>query len=398
MAETYTLRGHGQMVADRVRMDAYMAALEGTVRPGCVVLDIGAGTGLMALAAARLGARKVYGVEPGDSVHVARAVARDSGLADRVEFIQELSTRVRLPERADVIVSDLRGVLPLFQMHVASIADARERLLAPGGVLIPRRDTLFAAPVEAPDEHRILTAPWDDGGSGLDLRVPRRAVLNTWAKANIGPGQLLTEPRTWAELDYRTRVDPDVRETLEWTVERAGTVHGIGAWFHADLADGASFTTGPLAPEIIYGTAFFPLLEPVPVAAGHAVQVELQARLVAEDYVWVWNTAVRRADGSRVAFRQSTFLSQISTPEDLRRRAHDYRPALGEDGEIDRWVLQRMDGAATLEEIARDVQRRFPERFRTWEDAMWRVGGLSQRYARRGEGGERGGGPGRVRS
>ena len=55
MAETYTIRGHGNMLADRVRMDAYAAALEAVVRPGSVVLDVGTGTGMFALPACRLG-------------------------------------------------------------------------------------------------------------------------------------------------------------------------------------------------------------------------------------------------------------------------------------------------------------------------------------------------------
>lgn len=382
MAETYTLHGHGLMIADRARMDAYQAALEATVRPGCVVLDIGTGTGLMAMMAARLGARRVYAVEPGDSIHLARAAARDSGLADRIEFIQDVSTRVALPERADVIVADLRGVLPVFQQNVHSLADARDRLLAPGGVLIPRADTLRAAPVEAEAEHRVFTAPWDDHARGFNLSAPRRAMLNNWSKARIQMAQLVAEPRTWAVLEYGTRREPDVAGTLEWTVQRDATVHGIAVWFHADLVDGVGFTTGPQGPDLIYGSGFFPWLEPVPLRAGDGVAVDLQARMVGVDHVWVWNTVVRRADGSRVEFRQSTFLSQPSTPRDLRKRAHDFTPALAEDGRIDGAVLGMMDGAATLEQIAREIQRRFPERFRTWEEALSRVGRLSQAYAR----------------
>ena len=67
-------------------MDAYAAALARTVRPGSVVLDIGTGTGLMALLACRLGARRVFAVDPGDSIHLARAAARASGFADRIRF------------------------------------------------------------------------------------------------------------------------------------------------------------------------------------------------------------------------------------------------------------------------------------------------------------------------
>jgi protein arginine N-methyltransferase 1 len=369
------------MIADAVRMDAYAAALERVVRPGCVVLDIGTGAGMMALLACRLGARRVYAVDPGDSIHLARAAARDSGMADRIEFFQDLSTRVELPERADVVVSDLRGVLPPFEQHVASIADARDRLLAPGGVLVPRTDTLFAAPVEAEEDHRKITAPWDEHARGFDLRAARRATLNSWSRARTLPDQLLAEGRPWAVMDYATVRDPDVRGTVEWTASRAGTVHGVAAWFVAELAEGIGFGTGPEAPEIIYTNAFFPLLEPVALDAGDTIAVELQARLIADDYVWVWNTRVTGPGGVRADFRQSTFLSQPARPQDLRKRAHDFRPVLGKQGRMDALVLGMMDGGATLETIARELLRRFPDRFRGWEEALSRAARLSQAYA-----------------
>ncbi|HEY0015030.1 MAG TPA: 50S ribosomal protein L11 methyltransferase [Longimicrobium sp.] len=381
MAETYTLRGHAAMIADRVRMDAYQAALERTVRPGSVVLDIGTGTGLMALMACRLGARRVFAADPGDSIRLARAAARASGFADRIEFIQGLSTQIELPERADVIVSDLRGVLPLFQHHVASLADARDRLLAPGGVLIPRMDTLFAAPVQAEKDYQAIVGPWDDHGRGFALDAARRAALNEWNKTHFGADDLLAPPRVWAVLDYRTERNPHVRGTLRWTAERAATAHGFAVWFDAELAEGAGFTTGPDGEKTIYGTAFFPWLAPVPLAEGDVVEVELQARLIHDEYVWVWNTRVEGPDGEKARFRQSTFLAQPATTADLRKRAHDFRPVLGEQGRVDQLVLGMMDGGATLEEIANALQRRFPERFRVWEEALSRAGQLSQAYA-----------------
>ncbi|HEU0302896.1 MAG TPA: 50S ribosomal protein L11 methyltransferase [Longimicrobium sp.] len=381
MAETYTLRGHGAMIADRVRMDAYAAALERTVRPGCVVLDIGTGTGMMALLACRLGARRVYAVDPGDAIHLARQAARENGMADRIQLVQGISTEIELPERADVIVSDLRGVLPVFERHLASIADARERLLAPGGVLVPRSDTVWAAPVEAEGAYREIVEPWDEQSRGFDLSAARRAALNTWAKARFSPADRVAEPCRWAVLDYRTIRDADVGGTLEWTAARPATAHGFAAWFDADLAEEVGFTTGPEGPETLYGTAFFPWLRPVPLQAGDSVRVELRARPAGETHIWVWNTRVEGADGVKAEFRQSTFLSQPATPADLRRRAHDFRPVLGEQGRIDRAVLEMMDGGAALGDIARELQRRFPERFAGWEDALARAGRLSAAYA-----------------
>src|ERR1700722_2202928 len=132
----YSLRGYGEMIADQVRVEAYAQALRKTVKPGNVVLDIGTGPGIFAVLACKLGARRVYAVEPDEIIQVGREVAAANGCADRIVFIEEMSTAINLPEKADVIVSDLRGVLPLFQVHIPSIIDARARFLAPAGKMI----------------------------------------------------------------------------------------------------------------------------------------------------------------------------------------------------------------------------------------------------------------------
>ena len=108
----YSLSGYGEMIADRVRIAAYVQALRQAVRPGAVVVDIGTGPGIMAVLACQLGASRVYAIESDEIIQVARAIAAANGCADRIEFIEDLSTKVTLPVRADVIVSDMRGVLP----------------------------------------------------------------------------------------------------------------------------------------------------------------------------------------------------------------------------------------------------------------------------------------------
>ena len=123
---SYSTSSHGWMVADGARTNAYARAIAKTVRPGDVVLDIGAGTGLFAILACRSGARRVYAVERDDIIEVARQNAAANGCAESIEFLHASSTEISLPECANVIVSDLRGALPFYEHHlVAQVKAAR---------------------------------------------------------------------------------------------------------------------------------------------------------------------------------------------------------------------------------------------------------------------------------
>lgn len=377
----YSISGYGSMIADRVRIDAYAQALRQAARPGLVVVDIGTGTGIFALLACRFGARKVYALEPSDAIHLAREIAVANGYAEHIEFIQSRSTNVTPHERADVIISDLRGILPLFQHHIPALADARRRMLAPGGLMIPQCDTLWAAVVEAPELYSRLVAPWDENSYGLDMQPARRMATNTWCKGRVAPEQLLVEPQCWAKLDYRTVDSPDVRAEVTWTVARAGTAHGLILWFDATLAEGVHFSNAPGEPELIYGSAFCPLSTPVPLAACDTVSVALQAKLVGEDYIWRWNTRVHGCSGqSKAHFAQSTFYSVPLSPERLRKRAGTHVPTLNEDGTVDRLILECMSDNLALADIARRVSAQFPNRFATWQEALARVAELSEKY------------------
>jgi protein arginine N-methyltransferase 1 len=206
--------------------------------------------------------------------------------------------------------------LPWFQKHIPSIVDARERLLAPGGVLIPRRDVLWAALVETPAEYEKVVGPWRNRLFDVDLSAGLSRITNSWRKTRLAAEELLTEPVCWTALDYRELVSADVAAELSWRVERNATAHGVAIWFDAELADGIGFTNRPGAPELVYGQAFFPFPRAVEVSAGERVDVRLRADLVQEDYVWSWNTHFAE---QKIGFEQSTFFSVPLSVERLRK-------------------------------------------------------------------------------
>ncbi len=304
----YSVHFYGQMLADSPRMDAYAAALRHTVKPDSVVMDLGSGPGVFALLACKLGARRVYAVEPDNVIALAREVAAANGFADRIEFIEDFSTAVSVAEPATIIVSDLRGVLPWFQQHIPSIIDARARLLARGGVLIPKRDILWAAIVEASNRYEELVGPWRKNKFGLDLSAGTRFVTNRWRKTRIEPEQLLVEPVSWTGIDYHEVESPDAQAGISWRAARKGTAHGVAVWFDTELADGIGFTNHPGAPELIYGNGFFPFSEPVEIDEGDRIELQLSAKFVTDDYVWRWNTEIFGTDETtKASFKQSTF-------------------------------------------------------------------------------------------
>jgi len=299
----YSLHFYGQMLADAPRMEAYAAALRETVNRDSVVMDLGCGPGVFALLACKLGARRVYAVEPDNVIGLAREAAVANGFVDRMVFFEKLSTEIAVPEPATIIVSDLRGVLPWFEQNISSIIDARKRLLAPRGVLIPSRDILWAAVVEAPEQYAELVSPWQNQFD-LDLSAGTRFITNNWRKTHIKPEQFLAEPVCWSTIDYGEVESRDVRAEISWRSARNGTAHGFAAWFASELVDGIGFSNHPSAPRMIYGQGFFPFSQPVQVAENDRIALRLAADFVQDNYVWRWDTDFI---DQKVSFRQSTF-------------------------------------------------------------------------------------------
>ena len=313
----YSLHFYGDMMADRARVEPHVEALRQSVKPDSVVLDLGCGPGLFALLACKFGARRVYAVEPDNTINIAREAAAANGFVNRIEFFQNVSTQITLPEPATIVIFDLRGVLPWFTQNVTTIIDVRNRLLVPGGVLIPRRDLLWGTIVEAPEQFQQIVGPWQDRIFNVDLSAGVSKITNTWRKTKITPENFLSEPVCCATLDYGQVTSPELFAEISWRAQRSGTMHGIAAWFDADLADGIGFSNHPAAPELVYGQAFLPLSRPVVVSEGEQVEVKLRADQVRNDYVWSWTTDFPER---KIHFEQSTFYGVPLSTEQLKEK------------------------------------------------------------------------------
>lgn len=304
--QRYDLFTFGAMIGPAAarRVAAYGEALRRTVTPSTTVLDIGTGVGYFAVLAARFGARHVYGVDPNPAIVLAPEIAAANDVAERTTFLRGLSTEIDLPERVDVIVSDIRGSLPWLQAHIPAIADARARHLVPGGVLIPARDDVWATVVRAPRVFARHVAPWSD--HEIDLAPARRRACDHVRKAPVSADAMVVEPQRVATLDYSTISDPDASAELRWTVTAATSAHGLAMWFDTELIDGVTFSNAPSEPQIpTYSQTFFPWREPIELEVGDEIAVRFRCRLAGRGYVWSWATRVRSPSGDvRAGFDQ----------------------------------------------------------------------------------------------
>jgi len=379
----YSVGDYGFMLADLGRTQAYTAALRKAVRPGSVVAEIGTGLGYFAMLACQLGARRVYAMEVADVIEVARQLIGQNGYAETIQLIPSRSTAVELPERADVIISDLHGVLPLNEDAVSSIIHARECLLSPGGRLIPRREIIWAGIVESQACYDRVVPPSANLHTDFDLGLVRRMAANTWKRVQLKESEILAPPQVWATLDYETVTDAGCSGRLDFQVSRQGTAHGIALWFDSELYEDVGFSNCPGGPEHIFGQGFFPFEEPITAGPGTRITVQLRAAYAASEYVWCWDTTAADNTGRITkSFKQGTIFGNAIAPHTLRKCADGFIPTLSDDGVMAQFVLGLMDGNQSLREIAARVCERFPRRFGTFQQSLDWVCERSRKYSR----------------
>ena len=378
----YLVTSYGYMITCEPRMSAYAAALRQAITPGCSVIDIGAGSGIFSLLACQYGAGSVIAIEPNDAIQLLPAAAAANGFADKITVVQGLSSDYDGP-RADVIISDLRGHLPLFEHHIPVIIDARQRLLAPGGQLIPARDRLHAALVHDPEFYRPCIEPWTHNAFGLDLSGGHRFAVNDWRKTYFTPIDLMSASQELLMLDYETITDPNISVDFTLAAEAPGDAHGFLVWFDAELAPGIGFSNSPGELEQVYGQTFFPFERPVALADGDRIAVKLRANLIDGAYVWSWTSNVWRADAAspELTYRQSTFLGRILAPDKLATRSSRFVPPMSPAIEVDRHCLSLFDGKKSLGDIADALAAAFHGHFDSQIDALNHVTKLAGRYA-----------------
>jgi protein arginine N-methyltransferase 1 len=287
-------RTHQALLSDRVRTLAYRRALEAAVRPDDVVLDLGCGTGIFSMIAARSGCRKVYAVDRSAIIEDARETARRNGLDGRIEFIRAPFDQLELPERVDLIVHELIGSRFWDEDILSHVAQASARHLRPQGRLLPFRLDVLLAPTRYVSELERALAFWTRRREGFDLGAFGRLAFQQTASDALRPTNvllrddrvLLARPKVVYRADLRASARLPEEVTTSFRLRAGQRLTGLCAFLRVHLDGRRSFTTGPQRPGTHWGQLFLPAFEPTVVGGEARLEVTLSMATRASDWRW----------------------------------------------------------------------------------------------------------------
>ena len=276
---------HFAMMNDTVRNQAFFQALEKNITPDSIVLDIGTGAGLLALEAARLGARHVYTCEANRFVcEAAQAIIEQNNAAQQITLIPKHSTELiigeDMPEPADIIVAEIVNSALIGEGIVPSLHHAQQQLAKPQAHLIPLTGTLWIQGIE---NLLVRDNSLAETVSGFDL-----TPFNSFAPQYPFPFKLAegtSNPITCAWPIHRYSFGADAEQALNQQVTltplRDGSLDALLCWFELDLAPGIRLSSHPDAgchwAQLLYTPPSAPSLQ---TGAAFDVSIQLDARSI----------------------------------------------------------------------------------------------------------------------
>ncbi|XP_028288563.1 protein arginine N-methyltransferase 6 [Parambassis ranga] len=283
---------HEEMIADHVRTNTYRMAIlrnSESIR-GKVVLDVGAGTGVLSIFCAQAGAKKVYAVEACSIAEQAVKIVKHNNMEDKVEVIRGTVETVELPEKVEVIVSEWMGYALLHESMLNSVLYARDKWLKPGGLILPSKAELFIAPISDPvveDRLHFWYTVKDQYGVDMSCmsEFARKCIRNSDIMVNsVTVEDVLSHPARFAELDLHSVTAEELRSVQgHFRCESFGSaaVNAFCVYFTVtfpcpDKPHSLVLSTSPFKPETHWKQAVLFLDAPVEVVQDTLVTGEIR--------------------------------------------------------------------------------------------------------------------------
>lgn len=299
-------------------MTAFRDALKAHIDPGVTtVADIGTGTGVIGVMAAKLGAKRVYMYESAEVAGVADAVIRKNKTRACTLFPCR-STEFQDPPKVDLVVSETLGNYAFEEDIIATLRDAQLRHLAPGGRISPREIKQFLAPVTAnkiDNELRVWRSVGSAVGLELDLAAAEALSVNNIYVREIPERDMFESAGVeWDRVALGQCKSAKRQGEAVWTLTRALSVYGFALWWTADLGGGVILSTAPGAEPTHWQQLYMPLAEPIEFSPKERLRVSVRSTTSADAGTNIAWAASKESPSGEVVLKQSMDLNKGFLP------------------------------------------------------------------------------------
>ncbi|XP_066993889.1 protein arginine N-methyltransferase 1 isoform X2 [Anabrus simplex] len=248
---------HEEMLKDEVRTLTYRNSMYHNKHlfKGKTVLDVGCGTGILSMFAAKAGAARVVGIECSNIVEYAKQIVEANQLSDIVTIIKGKVEEVELPdgiEQVDIIISEWMGYCLFYESMLDTVLYARDKWLRPDGLLFPDRATLFVTGIED-RQYKDEKINWWDDVYGFDMSSIRKVAISEPLVDVVDPKQVVTNACLLKEVDLYTVTKDDLNFTAPFhlQVRRNDYIQALVTFFNIEFTKchkRIGFSTAPEAP------------------------------------------------------------------------------------------------------------------------------------------------------
>lgn len=246
---------HEEMLKDEVRTLTYRNSMwhNKHLFKNKIVLDVGCGTGILSMFAAKAGAAHVYGVDMSGIVEQAKNIVSANGLSDKITIIRGKVEEITLPvDKVDIIISEWMGYCLFYESMLDTVLYARDKWLAPAGMMFPDRATLYVTAIED-RQYKDDKINWWDDVYGFDMSCIRKVALQEPLVDVVDRNQVITNSCLIKEIDIQTCTKDDIpfESPFNLQVKRNDYVQALVTFFNIEFTKchkRVGFSTAPEAP------------------------------------------------------------------------------------------------------------------------------------------------------
>ncbi|EOA31094.1 hypothetical protein CARUB_v10014243mg [Capsella rubella] len=215
-----------------------------------IVLDVGAGTGILSLFCAKAGAAHVYAVECSQMADTAKEIVKSNGFSDVITVLKGKIEEIELPvPKVDVIISEWMGYFLLYENMLDTVLYARNKWLVDGGIVLPDKASLYVTAIEDAHYKEDKVEFWDDV-YGFDMSCIKRRAITEPLVDTVDGNQIVTDSKLLKTMDISKMDSGDASFTAPFKLvaQRNDHIHALVAYFDVAFTmchKKMGFSTGP---------------------------------------------------------------------------------------------------------------------------------------------------------